>query len=205
MNTRPHPRRPAMLDPKEAELIEGDEDPALRSEIAHTVASALVGGDKTDDQVQRLVQVIEEEGVDTVSVLWARSPATTLPGLLWRLYLLREWARRDGDVVHQRYRAGLDAPEIPGLPNDTVVDLDTIMQNIDDLFRARYVGALSDLLYQTSLLLRILAAGAAFGPGWITQDSHDLADEVTRRSRALIATADEFVAGADLSIRGRLD
>ena len=31
-------RRPAMLDPAEAELIEGDEDPATRSEVAHTTA-----------------------------------------------------------------------------------------------------------------------------------------------------------------------
>lgn len=36
-------RRPAMLEPEDAENIVGDADPALRSDIAHTTAQLLLG------------------------------------------------------------------------------------------------------------------------------------------------------------------
>ena len=85
MTTRRTPRRPAMLDAEQAENIPG-------AEVAHLVAQTLLGIEKdTDQNVQHLRELLESGGVDTVSELWSASPANTLPGTLWRLYLVYQW------------------------------------------------------------------------------------------------------------------
>src|SRR5690606_18475723 len=87
MVDRQHPRRPAILDAAGAELIEGDVDPAVASELAHTTARVLVfgaGEDAEDAELAgRLAALVDREGLDSVAELWSRSPATTLPGALW--------------------------------------------------------------------------------------------------------------------------
>src|SRR5690625_2760462 len=97
------PRRPAMLDDQTAERIVGDVDPALRSQAAHTTAAVLVqrgrAGAEDPELVARLVALVDTEGLDTVAELWSQSPPRTLPGALWRLYLMREWIRRDPSTI----------------------------------------------------------------------------------------------------------
>ena len=93
--------RPARLDPEAAEQIEGSADTAVASELAHRAAQALIGGfpgtEDGDDPITRssIVTAVATNGVDDIAELWADSPATTLPGALWRLFLVREWIRRD--------------------------------------------------------------------------------------------------------------
>ena len=83
------PRRPAMLDAARAAWIPGP--PAA---VAPTAAWALMGvGDETftDADVARLRETVRTSGVDTIAHVWSRSPEFTLPGALWRVYLLHEW------------------------------------------------------------------------------------------------------------------
>ena len=97
--------RPARLDPEAAEQIEGSTDTAVASELAHRAAQALIGGfpgtEDGDDPITRssIVTAVATNGVDDIAELWADSPATTLPGALWRLFLVREWIRRDPELV----------------------------------------------------------------------------------------------------------
>ena len=108
--------RPARLDPEVAEAIEGGEDPAVASELAHRTAQALVGGFPEPDGARGIepitregvVAVVAAHGVDAVAELWADSPATTLPGALWRLFLVREWLRRDPALIARRYAVVVD-------------------------------------------------------------------------------------------------
>ena len=110
--------RPARLDPEVAEAIEGGEDPAVASELAHRTAQALVGGfpepagapgpESEPITRQGVVAVVAAHGVDAVAELWADSPATTLPGALWRLFLVREWLRRDPALIARRYAVVVD-------------------------------------------------------------------------------------------------
>ena len=98
-----------------ADELEGDLDPHLREEIAHTTANALVrrGRASEDPQVvARLVALVETEGLDVVAAMWSDSPPDTLPGALWRLYVLREWVRRDPTTVVDRYRQGVAAAPV---------------------------------------------------------------------------------------------
>ena len=70
---------------------------------------------------------------------------------------------------------------------------------------ARLSGNIADLLDATASLMRVLAAGATFGAQWIATDTDDLADLVTRRAGALLATAEEFEAAARRARAGKLD
>lgn len=211
MSERRQPRRPAMLDPAQAELIEGDEDPASRSEVAHTTASAIVHGGRAGAEdpelVRRLVELVDTEGLDEIAALWHRSPHTTLPGTLWRLYLLREWVRRDPDTVADRYRLGLERAEVAGAiagvaeppgPDDVRELCDRVLSGVFD-------GDLAIALERAAAFLRVLATGSAMHADWIEEDNDDLAFTVTRRAGALLTTAEELEEAAGLYRAGKLD
>src|SRR5699024_6498176 len=95
MENRDRPRRPAILDEKSVEQLWGDSDPALASEAAHSTANAVIYGPRhlaeDERQAERIGAITGAEGIDEIARLWSRSPAETLPGALWRLYLLRAW------------------------------------------------------------------------------------------------------------------
>lgn len=212
--------RPARLDPEAAEAIEGSADTAVSSELAHRAAQALIGGfpnEAPDDPITRsgVVAAVAANGVDSVAELWADSPATTLPGTLWRLFLLREWIRRDPDLVARRYATTLDLaddeaatsrfesalPEARRAPSP-----EALRERLDAVLAGRLDGsvtALAPLLSAASGFLRALAAGS--NPVWIEDDADELADRVTRRDSALTATAVELQEASRRATAGLLD
>lgn len=203
------PRRPAMLDAARAETIIGDEDPASLAAVAHTAAWALMGiGDDTftDEDVARLRDTVRARGIDTIAHVWSRSPEFTLPGALWRVYLLHEWYHRDPISVAQRYADGSRAPIIQGLEAPVELrPLSLIMEEVDSLLRGDLTD--DDLEYvfaQASRAMRVLAAGEA-GALWIEDPADPLAHRVTMRHSALLATADELDVAAREAAAGTLD
>ena len=225
--------RPARLDPEVAESIEGAADTASSSELAHRAAQALLGGrslpddshssyddgasDDPGEWITRpgVVAAVAAHGVDAVAELWADSPATTLPGALWRLFLVREWIRRDPALVARRYATVVDlngagdttlsrfeaaraeARPVPS-PEDLRAALDRVLAGeLDD------VVALAPVLRVAAAFLRALAAGS--DPAWIVDDADELADRVTRRDSALLATADELAEASRRAVSGGLD
>mgnify|MGYP000919995114 FL=1 len=203
------PRRPAMLDAARAETIIGDEDPASLAAVAHTAAWALMGIDDdtfTDEDVARLRDTVRARGIDTIAHVWSRSPEFTLPGALWRVYLLHEWYHRDPISVAQRYADGSRAPIIQGLEAPVELrPLSLIMEEVDSLLRGDLTD--DDLEYvfaQASRAMRVLAAGEA-GALWIEDPTDPLAHRVTMRHSALLATADELDVAAREAAAGTLD
>ena len=203
------PRRPAMLDAARAETIIGDEDPASLAAVAHTAAWALMGiSDDTfnDEDVARLRETVRARGIDTIAHVWSRSPEFTLPGALWRVYLLHEWYHRDPLLVAERYADGSRAPIIQGLEAPVELrSLSLIMEEIDSLLR----GDLTDddleyVLREASRDMRVLAAGEA-GALWIEDPTDPLAHRVTMRHSALLVTADELDIAAREAAVGTLD
>ncbi|RAX18942.1 MULTISPECIES: hypothetical protein [unclassified Actinomyces] len=223
--------RPARLDPEAAENIEGSDDPAVASELAHRAAQALIGGfpedaPETDASVELItragvVAAVAGHGVDAVAELWADSPATTLPGTLWRLFLVREWIRRDPELVERRYatvvdltaitseaaaaaaRVRLDAALVDARPAPAPEDVRAALDDVLAGGLAGSVPALVPILTATSGFLRALAAGSS--PVWIDDDADELAHRVTRRESALLATADELAEAARRADVGLLD
>lgn len=199
-----------MLDPRDADELPGGIDPALRSELAHTTADAIVRGGRASDDPEllaRLVNLVDREGLEEVAALWADSPANTLPGALWRLYALREWVRRDPSVIAERYRMGLPAAEVhdvvagvasPPGPAEVVEVLDAVLSGV-------YVGDLDVALERGAAFCRVLATGAAFDADYVEGVNADVAGAITRRASSMVRTADELEQAAALWRGGRLD
>ena len=144
------PRRPAMLDPADAEQIVGDSDPAEMSAIAHSSAWALMGVSDDDfgpDEIERLRTTVRTEGVDVLTDMWSRSPEFTLPGALWRLYLWSRWYHRDTALVRDRFVRGSHADIIPGLEHPVdIPDLEHVVHEVDQLLEGRRHDWLTSLL-----------------------------------------------------------
>ena len=207
---RRHPRRPAMLDPAAADQLQGDIDPALRSEVAHTTANAVVhpGRAAEDPQVvARLVRLVEAEGLDTVAGMWADSPATTLPGALWRLYVLRAWVRRDPATIAERYRMGVARAEVhevvagvasPEGPQEVSRVVDAVLSGV-------FVGDLAVALERGAAFCRVLATGAALDADQVEDHDSHLAGRMTQGASGLVRTAEELETAAALWRADRLD
>ncbi len=208
---RSRPRRPAMLSARQADELPGDLDPALLSEAAHTTAQAVVRGGRlgSEDEalVARLVALVDEEGIEEVATLWSQSPADTLPGALWRLYLLREWVRRDPRRIADRYRLGVGRAEVAGAvagvadppgPNEVVALADAVLAGV-------YSADLAVALERAAAFLRVLVTGAALDADGMADGEADLARHVTRRASVLLTTAEELESAAALWRHERLD
>lgn len=202
-------RRPAMLDAQTAERIVGDVDPALRSQAAHTTAAVLVGrgraGAEDPELVSRLVSLVDTEGLDTIAALWAQSPPTTLPGALWRLYLMREWVRADPARVADRFSLGRHRAEVAGViagvveppgPSDVAQLADAVLAGV-------YEGDLDVALDRAAAFIRVVATGSALDADWVDDD--ELAARLTRRASALLRTAEELERAAEMWRVGTLD
>lgn len=236
--------RPARLDPDVAEQIEGNADTAATSELAHHTAQLLTGGFASGTPVpgpdrrgeaapvvtgagtgpapatdvltrDAVVDAVACHGVDQVAELWADSPATTLPGALWRLYLVREWIRRDPDLVERRYATevdlrGADAQVLERFSAASsegrrVPTPGQVRERLDEVLTGQAGGlaGLAPVLVGAADFLAALAAGS--GATWIESESDELAYQVTRRDSALLATADELRQAAGRARVGTLD
>ncbi len=204
------PRRPAQIDPEQVEMLTGEPDPAVTSELAHTSAQALVEvGERhvIDDPAvkQRILDLIETEGIDVVAESWVRSPADTLPGILWRGYLLREWIRREPDNVAARFaasRAVEKAEAENAEPATTHLSPQAVRDEWGRVFEGDYEGDFVKLLAASATLTQFIGA---VEPVWIDTDDHVLATRVPRRERALLDTASEFHAAIARFMEGSLD
>ncbi|WP_175956427.1 hypothetical protein [Schaalia sp. Marseille-Q2122] len=238
MAERPfQPRRPAMLDPQAADAIVGDTDPALASELAHTSAWALlgVGDEEFDAAVERLRASIADEGVDAVAHMWSRSPEFTLPGAMWRIFLLSEWVRRDHALVEERFAQGVSAlrrqeeqrrqeecrqeqqrsqdgqasQKASGNPDGHSRWPEALsVEAVDARCLALLHGQASDDDLE-GICLQAAALMRVLAAGenaqWIEDPSDPLAHPVTTRARALLRTAEELEDAASRARVGKLD
>ncbi|HEY0216609.1 MAG TPA: hypothetical protein VGC57_09475 [Cellulomonas sp.] len=194
-----------MLDPRAADELPGDIDPALRSQVAHTTAAAIVHGGRSgaDDDpalVERLVRLVESEGLDVVAALWADSPATTLPGALWRLYVLREWVRRDPRTLADRYRLGVEAAPVHHVVAGVVSPPgpEEVRAVVDAVLSGLYVGDFAVALERGGAFCRVLATGAAFDADHLDLSDADAAGRLTRSAGSLVRTAEDLEHAAAL-------
>jgi hypothetical protein len=197
---RRQPRRPAMMSPAAMEAFGGTVDPMQEIEAAHQTAAVLVhaGRAANDPTVTaRLVDLVEELGLSTVADLWAHRPARSLPGALWRLYVLREWVRRAPDEASLDYTAGVrfadvdhavaGAAEPPG-PTEVTTLADAILAGV-------FEGDLAVALERAAAFCRVVAAGRA---------DRSEGEEAATRAAHLLDTADDLTAAASLWRQGEL-
>jgi hypothetical protein len=112
---------------------------------------------------QKLVALVDEIGLSTVAELWSQRPARSLPGALWRLYVLREWVRRSPEEASREYAAGI---RFTG-PNHVVAGAaeppgpDEMSRVIDEILRGVFEGDLAIALERAAAFCRVVSAGRA--------------------------------------------
>lgn len=203
-------RRPAMLDMELAEEIVGDIDPAERALIAHETANAVVGqarASQDPELVARLVRLVDEEGVDTVAMMWSKADALTLPGALWRLYMLREWVRQDAAAVARSYHEGVAAAHvrhaIAGVEDPPGPD--EVQRLADAILSGVFAGDLAVAMERAGAFCRVVATGAAFEAQTDEGHADARAHRTTMRAAQLLRTGEDLERSAALWREGRLD
>lgn len=113
--SQPHrPRRPLALQTRHLDrvTVPGQSD---RIDAAHATAWAVVDRGRSglaQQEVDRLLALGDGDGLDDLAELWSGSPADTLPGALWRLYLLRRWIAGDPRELARCYELGTSRAEV---------------------------------------------------------------------------------------------
>lgn len=203
--------KPALFGGREFSAFRGGEDPAAVMRTAHETARMLLARARSAEDpavVDRLVRFTDEHGIDALAELWARSAPLTLPGALWRLYLVRLLIRQDPAGVALLFQRGTEVlstidPVIAGAPlpagPDEITDL------ADRILRGVFEGDFALALDRAAAFCRVTAAGAGS-----VADDQDVADparasELTTRALRLTTTAEELASSARLARDGALD
>ncbi|KAA9152081.1 DNA-directed RNA polymerase subunit beta [Microbacterium lushaniae] len=193
-------RRPAELFDR---LFAAD-DPAEVSRVAHSTAQALVSrvrDDPSAEVVERLVSFTDENGIDDIAELWSRSPARTLPGALWRLYLLQLMIHDDAQTAALLYERGRSEiasadPVVAGAP--TPASPDELVALIDAILRGVFDGDFAVALDRAAAFCRVQASGATHLADDYEQTESDRASALTTRALRLSTYAGDLSTCAAL-------
>ena len=172
------------------EALTGGADPAAVSEAADRAATLLVRGarDAGDSAVaDRLLHLAETEGIEAIAEVWSGSPADSLAGCLWRLYLLRQWVYADPVAVARQFDAGRAHAEVAS----TVAGVadppgpDELKTMVDHVLRGIAVSEFADVLFRAAAFARVVATGRAVleVPAAEASRMQTLADQLERAAR----------------------
>jgi len=181
----------------------GGADPAELAEAAHATATALVtvGRSSEDPEAaERLVHLMDDVGIDTVAEMWADRPARSLPGVLWRLYALREWVRRDPAEAALDFQAGQHLAEVARVVAGAAEPPtpEALRQLLDAILGGVFRGDLAVALERAGAFARVVATGRACRADDCGDSDPSTATELTRRSASLLRTAEDLEAAAKL-------
>lgn len=210
--SRPRHRRPALLSPGSFDSIaDAGLDPAVLTQVAHETAAALlrVGRESDDPAVtRRLIELVEEVGLTTIAQLWADHPARSLPGALWRLYVLREWVVRDPAGASRDYTEGVRFADVAGVVAGAASPPgpDEMRDLADAILRGVFDGDVAVALHRAAAFCRVVSAGrASSGAGPEAGAGPDSGASQARRAASVLTMGDDLDACAVLWRRQALD
>ncbi len=187
------------------EAIVDRDDPAGRTEAADRCATLLVrGAHGSADElvVARVVHLADTEGLDTLADLWSGSPADSLAGCLWRLYLLRAWVHVDPTAAAREFDAGRRHTPVHEVVAG-VVDPpgpDEVRALADLVLRGVVQGDFADTLYRAAAFARVVAAGRAHAGPSTSASPYDSDLSASR----LVTMAEQLEHAASLETQGLL-
>jgi hypothetical protein len=199
-----HHHRPTLPGVPAFESLVGDDEPAARLEAGDRLATLLVRGPRDDEEAlvaDRLVHLAESEALDDVAELWSRSPADTVAGCLWRLFLLRSWVHADPVGAARQFDlgrhhspvvevvAGVSAPPGP----------EEVRAMADQVLRGIRMGDFADTLFRAAAFAHLAAVGRAHLEG-DEASSHAASISAAR----LMHMADQLHSAARMELAGRL-
>ncbi|MFC7789042.1 DNA-directed RNA polymerase subunit beta [Microbacterium sp. MAHUQ-60] len=199
-------RRPSAAFDK----LVGASDPAEKSRVAHATASALLRRarqDATGETTERLIAFTAEHGIDDIAELWSIAPSRSLPGALWRLYLLQIAIRSDSAtaaLLYERGRVELRSADaaIAGAP--TPASPDELTALVDTILRGVFQGDFAVALERAAAYCRVQASGATHTADDYEPTEPGRASDLTRRALRLSGYADDLTAAAGLWRSGAL-
>lgn len=192
-------------------VFEGAPDPAETSRISHETAHALLSRVRAEPEaeiLERLIAFTDEHGIDTIAELWSSATPRSLPGALWRIYLLRLLIRQDPVTASLIFRRGAERldtidPVVAGAAAPTNVS--EITELADAILRGLFVGDFGIALDRAAAYCRISAAGCVD----LAEDSEpaapERAAELTRRALRYSSFARDLSSCARLWRRESLD
>ena len=203
--------KPTQFSGSKFESMVGGEDPAQISRVAHETANALMARVRESPDpgvVERLVAFTDDHGIDAIAELWARASPRSLPGALWRIYLMRALIRQDATGTSFYYQRGTEIastidPVVAGAPIPTgPVE---IMQLADEILRGVFEGDFAIALERAAAFCRVTATGAASVADDLELTEPHRASELTTKALRLSHNGTEFTACARSWRSGSLD
>ena len=189
----------AITDPADVMM-----DPADVSAIAHQTAHALLerGQSANDAEVREaLVRFADEHGLDTLADLWSQAHPLSLPGALWRLYLVRAVLQHNPDDASHLFQRGVDDLStidqvVAGAPEG--LNAEKFSQVLDDILLGAFDGELSHALERAAAVATAVSAGA-ISLAWADDQQ---ANYLTSRSLKWSVIAQELEGCAAQARRG---
>ncbi|MGN6607291.1 MAG: hypothetical protein ACTHMS_09825 [Jatrophihabitans sp.] len=158
----PRPHRPARY----ADLTgfidaAGGVSPSSRAEMAAATAEVVLQAGRSPGDGDTFVALADTVGIDTLAALWRDADPVSLPGVLWALYLLRQWCRSAPDEVVRLWRAGehygqADAA-VAGMGHHA--DVDAVHRVADAILTGAYRGDFAVALERAAAFFRVIALG----------------------------------------------
>ena len=203
--------KPTQFSGSKFESFLGGEDPAQLSRVAHETAHALLARVRSDPDpviVERLVAYTDENGVDAVAELWSRATPRSLPGALWRIYLVRLLIRQDPEGTAFLYQRGTEVtvaidPVIAGaaVPTGTA----EIIVLADQILRGIFTGDFAVALDRAAAFCRVISVGCTSVADDLETTEPLRSTELTTRALRFSTTAQEFRSCARLWRSDSLD
>ncbi len=162
---------------------------------------ARVRSDPDGDIVDRLVAFTDEHGIDDIAELWSRSPAKSLPGALWRLYLVQLMIHDDPQtaaLLYERGRVEIGSvdPVVAGAP--TPAGPDELVELVDTILRGLFQGDFAVALDRAAAFCRVQASGSSHVADDYDATEPDRASAFTTRALRLTDYATDLAACAGL-------
>jgi hypothetical protein len=193
VTSRPH-HRPAQRDADFFDDYVGGTDPAAVTEAADRAAALLVRGarESDDDEVaDRLLHLADTEGIEAIAEVWSGSPADSLAGCLWRLYLLRSWVYADPVGVAREFDAGRTRAQVAQVVAGVAEPPgpEELKAMVDQVLRGIAGSDFADVLFRAAAFARVVATGRAGLP--------DPSDQEVRR---MLQLAEQLEAAAHIEL-----
>lgn len=206
--------RPTRFPPALFDGFIGGDDPARLNRAAHDTAAALlarVRANPDPEIVARLIAYTDLHGIDAIAELWSGSSPKSLPGALWRIYLLRTLIGQDAEALSLAYRRGAEVSHtidqvVAGAASPTGPD--EVRELADRVLHGVFTGDFAVALERAAAFARVSSAGftSLADDADATDAAHpERSGALTRRALRLTELADELSACARLWRRDALD
>ena len=162
--------KPVRMSPAQLELVEQDDEalwekyPERALALAHETAQLLVAGHRQapKETLARLNEFVDAEGIDTLAELWAPADPVSLPGALWRLYVMRHHMLSRADLLAGLVGRGLAQlstidPVIVGAKEPVAAE--GVLEVLNQILLGTFEGSLASALERASALARVVSAG----------------------------------------------